>query len=284
MPPPEPAHQGVAVAIHDVAPATLPECLELMEMLDALGARPISLLVVPQFHYGAKAGDDAAFVAAMNARQARGDELILHGCFHVDDAAPPRTARGFLARRVATRSEGEFAALDERQAAWRVARGLELFRQQRWPLAGFVPPAWLMSRGARVALARCGHAFEYVTTRRGIWHLPTWAFEPTANLWYSPDTRLRRAVSRVAIGHELRRARRQPLLRVSLHPQDVRGKGVVAHWRALIAAALETRVPMTKGEWVRRVRLPRAQPQGALPHGIPCEPAAGSAQPAPGAS
>jgi len=266
MPPPDPVQQGVAVAIHDVAPATLPECRALMTMLDEIGASPISLLVVPHFHYGATAAGDTGFVAAMNARRARGDELILHGCFHVDDAPAPTTVRGFLERRVATRREGEFAALDERQAAWRIARGVELFRAQQWPLAGFVPPAWLMSAGTRAALAHGGHPFDYVTTRSGIWHLPEWTFEPTANVWYSPDTSVRRAVSRLAIAHELRRSRKLPLLRISLHPQDVRGNGVVAHWRSLIVAARATRAPVTKGEWVRRVRRPRALPEGAPPH------------------
>jgi predicted deacetylase len=278
MPRPEPAQHGVAVAIHDVAPATLPECLALMAMLDEIGASPISLLVVPQFHYGVKVVDDAAFVAAMNARRARGDELILHGCFHVDDAAAPTTVRGFLERRVATRAEGEFAALDERQAAWRIARGIELFERQQWPLAGFVPPAWLMSPGTRAALAHCGHAFDYVTVRTGIWHLPDWSFERTANLWYSPDTSLRRAVSRLAIAHELRRAREVPLMRISLHPQDVRGEGVLPHWRALIGTALAARVPVTKGAWVRRVTRPPVLSRGAPQHARAC--ASADAQPA----
>jgi predicted deacetylase len=282
MPPPDPAQQGVAVAIHDVAPATLPECLALMPMLDEVGASPISLLVVPQFHYGVNVADDAAFVAAMNVRRARGDELILHGCFHVDDAPAPTTVRGFLERRVATRAEGEFAALDERQAAWRIARGIELFERQQWPLAGFVPPAWLMSAGTRAALAHCRHAFDYVTVRTGIWHLPEWRFERTANLWYSPDTSVRRAVSRLAIAHELRRARELPLLRISLHPQDVRGKGVVAHWRGLIGAAVATRAPVTKGAWVRRVTRPPAPSRGAPQHASVRESA--DAQPATEAS
>ena len=282
MPPPDPAQQGVAVAIHDVAPATLPECLALMTMLDEVGASPISLLVVPQFHYGVNVADDAAFVAAMNVRRARGDELILHGCFHVDDAPAPTTVRGFLERRVATRAEGEFAALDERQAAWRIARGIELFERQQWPLAGFVPPAWLMSAGTRAALAHCRHAFDYVTVRTGIWHLPEWRFERTANLWYSPDTSVRRAVSRLAIAHELRRARELPLLRISLHPQDVRGKGVVAHWRGLIGAAVATRAPVTKGAWVRRVTRPPARSRGAPQHASVRESA--EAQPASEAS
>jgi predicted deacetylase len=279
MPLPESPQQAVAVAIHDVAPATLSECAELMTMLDEVGATPISLLVVPQFHHGANVADDPRFIAAMNARRARGDELILHGCYHVDEAPAPRDLRGYLERRVATRSEGEFAALDLSQAASRIARGIELFRAKQWPLAGFVPPAWLLGVGARAALAHCGYAFDYVTVRTGIWHLPDWTFESTANLWYSPDTPLRRAISRLAIAHELRRARRLPLLRISLHPQDVRGSGVVAHWRTLISKALADRAPVTKSEWVRRVRRPRAPSRHVPLHATACDAASG--RPAP---
>jgi predicted deacetylase len=260
MPLPEGASRGVAVAIHDVSPATLGECRDLMGMLDEIGATPISLLVVPHFHYHARIDD--AFVAAMDARRARGDELILHGCFHIDEAPPPRTLRGVLERRVATRSEGEFAALTEDAAAWRLARGIELFRRHRWPLAGFVPPAWLLSPASRAAIAHCSHPFEYVTVRTGIYHLPDWRFEATANLWYSPDSGWRRAVSRLAIAHELRRARKLSLLRISLHPQDVRGKGVLAHWRSLIGEAIGSRTPVTKGQWVRSVRPRRGRQRG----------------------
>ena len=62
-------------------------------MLDEAGAPPLSLLVVPHYHYRAPhAGAIRAFLRAMEARLARGDELVLHGCFHVDDAPRPRSA------------------------------------------------------------------------------------------------------------------------------------------------------------------------------------------------
>jgi uncharacterized protein len=254
MPHPEPAQRAVAIAIHDVSPATRRECRELLAMLDDAGAGPVTLLVIPQHHYGASLLREHAFVDAMDARLARGDELVLHGYFHVDDAPAPCTLRQWFARRILTRTEGEFAALDAHGSAWRIGRGVALFERLGWPLAGFVPPAWLLSDGARSALSQCAHAFEYVTVRSGIYHLPAWRFERTANLCYSPDTPLRRAVSRAAIGHELRRANAVPLLRISLHPQDVLGAGVLRHWRRLIADVLAQRRAVTKCEWVRQFR------------------------------
>lgn len=249
---PEPAERATAIAIHDVAPATWRECRELLALVDDAGVRAISLLVIPHYHHRSEAATDHAFVRAMEARLARGDELVLHGYFHVDEARPPRTPGAWFARRMLTRAEGELAALDEPAAAWRIARGIAMFRALGWPLHGFVPPAWLLGGGARTALARCGHPFEYVTVRSGMLHLPQWRFERTANLCYSPTTAPRRLLSAWAIRRELRRARQTPLLRISLHPQDARVPAVMRHWRRLIDDALRDRAPVTKREWAAR--------------------------------
>lgn len=265
MPHPDAAAPAVAIAVHDASPATWRECRELLAMLDDAGATPVTLLVIPDYHYRARVTDDRGFVDALCARLARGDELVLHGYYHVDDARGPRTPRAWFERRMLTRAEGEFAALDEHAAAFRLRRGIALFEQMGWPLAGFVPPAWLLSGGARAALARCAHRFDYVTVRGGMIHLPEWRFERTANLCYSPDTALRRTISAAMIRGELHRATTTPLLRLSLHPQDARVPSVLRHWRQLVVAALATRTPVTKRDWARRVReaqMPRRQQTG----------------------
>ena len=258
---PESSPYATAIAVHDVSPATWRECRELLAMLDDVGARPVSLLVIPHYHYRAEAMRSGTFVSAMDGRLARGDELVLHGCYHLDDAPPPRTPRAWFARRMLTQAEGEFAALDEAAAAWRLARGIAMFARLGWPLHGFVPPAWLMSDGARAALANCGHPFEYVTVKGGIYHLPRWRFERTANLWYSPGTAARRLLSAGVIGRERWRARSAPLLRISLHPQDARVPAVLRHWRRLIVEALSVRPAVTKRGWADRFR----DRDGALP-------------------
>ncbi len=240
---------SVSIVVHDVTPATWPECARLLQMLDDVGANPVTLLVVPHYHHANPIEEDGAFVAALDARLARGDELALHGYHHCDDAPPPRTLRGFVERRVLTRAEGEFAALDEAAATWRLERGIATFRRLGWPLYGFVPPAWLLGNAGRRALDRSSFRFRYVSSRAGVYRLPEWRFTPTANLCYSPDRRWRRAMSRVLIRRELARAEGDSLLRLSLHPQDARYPVVIDHWRCLIAAALAGRTPVTKQQW-----------------------------------
>lgn len=222
MQPRESEPGAVAIALHDVSPATWRECQALLAMLDAAGAGPLSLLVVPHYHYRAPITADRAFRNAMDERLARGDELVLHGFHHVDAAPPPSTLRAFVERRLLTRAEGEFAALSSHGASWRLARGIAMFDALGWPLHGFVPPAWLASIAARAAITQCANRLRYMTVRNGIYRLPGWQLERTANLCYSPDSALRRLYSALAIRTELRRARRTPLLRLSLHPQDAR--------------------------------------------------------------
>ena len=172
---------------------------------------------------------------------------------HVDAEPPPRTLRAFVERRLLTRSEGEFAALSLHGATWRLARGIAMFDALGWPLHGFVPPAWLASAAARTAIAQFGNRLRYMTVRSGIYRLPGWQLEHTANLCYSPDSAVRRLYSALAIRNELRRARRMPLLRLSLHPQDARVPGVLAHWQRLVIEALGERRPVTKHAWVASV-------------------------------
>ena len=241
---------NVAFVVHDAAPATWPECEALLQMLDAMGASPVTILVVPHYHYRDPITKNARFIAALDARLARGDELALHGFHHRDDEPPPRTLRGFVERRLLTRAEGEFAALNEPAAAWRIAHGIEAFRTLHWPLHGFVPPAWLLGPASRAAIERCGYPFRYVSSRGGLYRLPQWRFVRTANLCYSPDAAWRRALSQALIRTELFRAQQRSLLRISLHPQDMRHAAVVAHWRALIAQALDERTPITKERWI----------------------------------
>src|SRR5262249_34000451 len=170
------AERTVCISVHDVAPATWPRCERLLGMLDACGASPVTLLVVPDYHRLGRIDGHPAFLRALERRLARGDEIALHGYHHLDDAAPPRGPLDWFARRALTQSEGEFAALAADEALARIARGVALMAALGWTVRGFVAPAWLLGRGARVALSSRtgGSGFAYTTTRGGVYRLPDW--------------------------------------------------------------------------------------------------------------
>src|SRR5690606_1210937 len=106
----------------------------------------------------------------LESRLSRGDELVLHGYSHSDDQPPPTEARQWFMRRVYT-WEGEFYALDQAQAAQRLAAGIGLFQQFGWPLHGFVAPAWLLSPGSRRALSASG--LSYTSDPQHLYRLPS---------------------------------------------------------------------------------------------------------------
>ncbi|MEP6485572.1 MAG: polysaccharide deacetylase family protein, partial [Rudaea sp.] len=154
----------VCIALHDVAPPTWPQCARLLAMLYELDATPVTLLVVPDFHGLGSIETDTDFVAAIDARRARGDEVALHGYTHRDDAPSPRTPYRWFLRRVLTAGEGEFSALDRDEAQRRIDAGLALFSRLQWSVFGFVPPAWLAGDGARDALSLS--ELRYTSTHR----------------------------------------------------------------------------------------------------------------------
>ena len=150
-PPLSSSPRWLCVSLHDVAPATLPHCLKVLEAVREVANIPLTLLVVPAYHGAASAQPD--FECAMSAQLAAGNELALHGYSHKDPGVPSSVA-DWLRRRVYTAGEGEFWALSEKEADDRLTLGRRWFDANGWPLAGFVAPAWLLGRGGACIRAR----------------------------------------------------------------------------------------------------------------------------------
>lgn len=240
---------ALLVVLHDVAPQTWPVLAPLAAELDRMGPIPLSLLVVPDHHGRGMLPEHPAFVAAVEDRLARGDEVVLHGYHHHDVAPAPRGPVGWFARRVYTH-EGEFYGLGRDAARRRLERGMALFDRLGWPLAGFVAPAWLMSPGTRAALRET--PLRYTTTPGRLYRLP--GFEPVAapGLVWSVRSAWRRAASRLWSETQRRRHRRAPVLRLGLHPADLAHAGARHYWLDLIGRLLAERTPMTKRAFLER--------------------------------
>lgn len=237
--------------MHDVAPATWVKCQFLLDALDEVAAVPTTLLVVPEYHGGPAVQDDPAFVAAMNARLARGDELALHGYSHVDDQRL-RGIQDYVMRKLYTAGEGEFAALPARIAQTWLRRGIECFATQAWPLHGFVAPAWLMSSGTLEALADL--PFSYITTLRHLILWPERRKVRATSLTFSTRSTWRRRASHVWNQNMLRLLHERDTVRLGLHPADAAHADVVNRWQRILATCLESRVPVTKAELAASLR------------------------------
>jgi uncharacterized protein len=244
-----PDEGALCVVVHDVSPATWTACGYLLDALAEVAPYRATLLVVPQYHTGPHAGDDRGFCAALAKRLDAGDELVLHGLTHHDDA-PVTSPWQMLRRRFYTAGEGEFAALTEESALARITAGIDWFAKEGWPLHGFVAPAWLMSAGTLKALHRT--ALTYTTTLGGIHLLRNGQSVASQSLVFSSRSAWRRKASHVFADVLKHRLTDAPVVRLGLHPADAAYPEIVAHWQSLFAHFREARESMTKARFVQQ--------------------------------
>ena len=250
----------LCVSIHDVAPATWPDCLRLVQAIRAVADIPLTWLVVPHYHF--RPEQSPQMEACLDAALARGDELALHGYSHLDTEDARGGLRQRFLRNVYTRREGEFSALLEAEARRRLELGLEWFAARGWTPAGFVPPAWLLGEGAWRALR--GGPFAYTTTFSHFHCLRDADGEPVAgtekshallspSMVYAARNRSGRWLSPRVADATAAMFADAPLVRFSLHPPDARYPELVRHTQRVLERLLARREAVTKQECARRL-------------------------------
>ena len=259
----------LCVSIHDVAPATWPDCLRLVQAIRAVADIPLTWLVVPHYHF--RPEQSTAMQACLDAALARGDELALHGYSHLDTEAARGGLRERFLRNVYTRREGEFAALSEDEARRRLELGLEWFAARGWSPTGFVPPAWLLGEGAWRALRAA--PFAYTTTFSHFHCLRDEDGAPAGkapllspSMVYAARNRSGRWLSPRVADATAAMLARSPLVRFSLHPPDVRYPELVRHTQRVLERLLTQREGVTKAECARRLtRSAATSPHASSP-------------------
>lgn len=248
------AEQHFALVLHDIAPETWPDYKPFVEAIDRLAERagpiPMTWLVVPNFHGRGECRDSRTLRGVLDARLAKGDELALHGYYHRDDAPSPRSLRAYYMRRVYT-WEGEFYTLDKATAGALLDDGLAQFETCGWPHGGFVAPAWLMSQGTREALRT--RPFSYTSDPQHLFRLPAFQTLDAPGIVWSARSAWRRQMSRVVSAIQYRRIQHSPLLRLALHPVDMRHQSSFDYWYNLVEQLLASgREAVTKETWLAR--------------------------------
>jgi len=244
------APPSLLLVLHDVAPHTWADYQPFVEAVDALGNVPMTWLVVPNFHKHYELEAHPGFRRLLSGRLARGDELALHGYFHCDDGPVMSNPRDWFMRRVYTH-EGEFYSLTREAALTRLHAGIEMFQRYRWPLHGFVAPAWLMSEGTRQALRQL--PLSYTSDPQHLYRLPDFAVIDAPGLVWSARSAWRRGISKLVSDQREQRWRQAPVIRLGLHPVDMRHEFSRSYWlQTLKRLIAEGRVPMTKANWLAR--------------------------------
>ncbi|MGX4643515.1 DUF2334 domain-containing protein [Massilia sp. SYSU DXS3249] len=257
----------LCVSIHDVAPATWGECERLAQALRSVADIPLSWLVVPHYHEHGHDRDDSIMRAGLDAAVARGDELVLHGYTHLDTGRQAGGLRERFLRGVYTRSEGEFSALGADEARRRIEQGLAWFRARGWQASGFVAPAWLLGPGAWEALPAFGFSYTTTFTRFHLLRAGGSVFAPS--LVYTARNRSGRMLSPLAASLAAPLLARAPLMRLSLHPPDVRYPRLVAHAQKLVERMLASHTAVTKAACAQVLQTGGAAEATPRPGGKP---------------
>jgi predicted deacetylase len=240
---------SLCVVLHDVAPATHAACQRVIRAVADVADVPLTLLTVPRYRCEPTS---AEFGAWLKSRQAGGDEIALHGYTHQDDGVPS----GFidrLRRRYYVRGEGEFCDLSMTEAMRRLTAGVRWFSRQGLHLHGFVAPAWLMSPGTWEALRWLD--LQYTCTLRRIVLLPDGRHFTSRGLVYRPASAWGRQVSIAWNSALAAMQRRNPLLRLELHPGDADHSAVRLSWQRLLHEHLAKRRATTLVDVAEQFRL-----------------------------
>jgi predicted deacetylase len=209
------------VSIHDVTPAFADEVETLWDICASRGV-PAALFVVPNWHGEWRLADDPRFCGWLRKQQAAGAEVFLHGERH-DEAGSPRRVRDELHAWWRTAREGEFLTLSRDTARNRIARGLRLLRSVGLDPIGFVAPAWLWRRESAQAVRDVGLRYSEDESSVHLHELGMRVASPVIR--WSARTPVRARIS-VVVAAAARAAMQESLVRVALHPADLRSAPV----------------------------------------------------------
>lgn len=146
------------ISIHDLTPSTFDKVSEIVSMLNNLGIKKISFLVIPNYH-----GRESVLQISHEVRTLIGEnEVILHGYTHLGERFPVYSYRNLF-----TNYEGEFFSYTD--VVDRLRRGVQTLKLAGLDPVGFIPPAWLMRKQDFKTLKEFG--FRFTTDRRYLYDL-----------------------------------------------------------------------------------------------------------------
>ena len=205
------------VSLHDLHPGSLTSIQEQVDFVAGLGIPNVSILAVPYFHHQKRLKDHGRTLDFLDQRQKLGDDLVIHGFYHDRaDLAPG----SFFWTRLYTANEAEFLDLSDGEVQHRIDMARQLWEARGWSVKGFIAPAWLMPKSQDLLLKRMG--FTYTTRLGGIHLLRKNEEVQSQSLCYSTRAAWRREASLLWNPWLARRLKNAGVLRLSMHPDDLK--------------------------------------------------------------
>lgn len=202
----------IAVAVHDVEPATFDTCVWIRDWLFERGIDRATLLVIPACRSHRFQDSRPEMVGWLRDWRRAGDAVAQHGFRHVQDR-PGTAVRGRLGRWSGS-GAAEFAGLDAEGTRTAADAGWRVLARAGIAPAGFVAPAYAYTPELRRHLA-AGYSWW-----AGLWKVQVPGASLAAPALMLGTSRLPREV----LSPSALRARARvagPLLRLDVHPTDV---------------------------------------------------------------
>jgi predicted deacetylase len=208
----------IAVALHDIEPATFERCALIRDWLDDHGVDRVTLLVIPacDLHpLGERSPEMASWLAE---RRRAGDSIAQHGFHH------QQLRRGAFSRPTLTHPRGgreaEFVGLNRDETRHAVDAGWRVMKLAGIEPDGFVAPAYAYTPELRRVLASKFRWWAGLLRLHGTLAADGDSRHLLAPAWgMTTDSRLRRALSPtlLRLGSHLC----GNIMRLDLHPADL---------------------------------------------------------------
>jgi predicted deacetylase len=141
----------LAVALHDIEPATFERCVEIRTWLDEHGVDRVTLLVIPARDLHPVGERSPALVEWLARSRRLGDAIAQHGFQHEQLRRPSWPQHFSLPAR--TRRAAEFVGLDDEETRRAVEAGWRLLKLAGIEPDGFVAPAYAYTPALRRAVS-----------------------------------------------------------------------------------------------------------------------------------
>jgi predicted deacetylase len=150
-----PARRTIAVALHDIEPATFERCALIRDWLDDHGVDHVTLLVIPARDLHPLAERSPEMVSWLIERERGGDAIAQHGFQHLRS---PRSRGPYATLRTFNSDhESEFVGLDARETRRAVEAGWRVMKLAGIEPRGFVAPGYAYTPALRRTLGERFH-------------------------------------------------------------------------------------------------------------------------------
>jgi predicted deacetylase len=255
-----PGPARIAVALHDVEPATFERCALIRDWLNDHGVDRVTLLVIPARDLHPLGERCPEMVRWLNERRLAGDSIAQHGFQH------QQLRRGPLARQSLRPARGgrgaEFVGLDEEETRRAVDAGWRVLKLAGVEPDGFVAPAYAYTPALRRALPRKFRWWASLMRlhrthlaedeARSEWLAPAWGMGSNGRVRHLLSPPLIRAGGLLCGGGTLR---------LDLHPSDLQHARHMLALEWVLGRNAPQRDAITFEEMVRVERL-QAQAAG----------------------